>query len=87
MIQWTTLYALLSSAALLYIVRLFADFRRGLKATGNFHGFRHFLSPTTLLANIIPVQIPGIAVGRNQAWNSKHDDFKFYGTDIFLIVN
>ncbi|KAI5119153.1 hypothetical protein M0805_005232 [Coniferiporia weirii] len=87
MIQWTTLYALLSSAALLYIVRLFADFRRGLKATGNFHGFRHLLSPATLLANMIPVQIPGIAVGRYQPWNSKHDDFKFYGTDIFSIVS
>ncbi|KAI5119154.1 hypothetical protein M0805_005233 [Coniferiporia weirii] len=87
MIQSTTLCILLSSAALLYAVRLFADFRRGLKAIGDFHGFRHFLSPTTVLANMIPMQVPGVAVGRNQAWNSKYNDFKFFGADIFTIVS
>ncbi|KAI5122235.1 hypothetical protein M0805_007102 [Coniferiporia weirii] len=87
MVQTATLYIILSSAALMYVVRLFADFRRGLKAIGNFQGFRHFLSPTNVLAYVIPVQVPGVAVGRNQAWNSKYNDFKFFGADIFSIVS
>ncbi|KAH8110025.1 614/534 cytochrome P450 [Phellopilus nigrolimitatus] len=87
MIQSTTLYLLLLSAPLLYVAQLAIDFRRGIKAVGNFRGFRHLLSPATVLANIIPVYIPGIATGRNQAWNSKYKDFEYYGTDIFTVVS
>ncbi|EJC99158.1 614/534 cytochrome P450 [Fomitiporia mediterranea MF3/22] len=87
MIGSSTVALLLLSTPVLYAIQLWIDFRRAVKSVGNLPGFRHLLAQSSILANVIPFFVPGIATGRLQAWKAKYRDFEYFGADIFTNVS
>ncbi|TDL22814.1 cytochrome P450 [Rickenella mellea] len=81
-----TPYLLFFSAVLVYVIKLYFDFRRQLKAIGNLPGYRTIFSATNPIANFSP-PIPGVLPGRKYLSYSEHKDFDRLGYDIFTIVN
>ncbi|TDL22808.1 614/534 cytochrome P450 [Rickenella mellea] len=81
-----TLSLIVLTSIVLYVVRLYVEYRRNMKTIRNYPGYRTFLSSSSIFANLLP-QIPGIATGRLNLWRSKHDDFEYFGSDIFSVVN
>lgn len=87
MIDTSRLVYIAASVPLLYAVQLVINFWQSIKATNNYLGFRHLLSPTAFIANVFPTFIPGVAIGMNRAWVEKYDTFRDFGSDIYTIIS
>ncbi|TDL22809.1 cytochrome P450 [Rickenella mellea] len=89
-----TVWLLIVSSTALYVIRLYVEFRRNVKAIGDCPGYRILLLGPGFLARFLP-QIPVSrgrmniwrSRGRMNLWRSKHKDFEYFGSDIYSVVD
>jgi len=88
MFKFIDVLAVGSSLLLVYLIRLYTDFRRSVKF---YHGsetpgLHTLFSSASAAGNMFPA-IKGIAPGRNRSFISKYKDFQRYGQDAYLNIS
>lgn len=86
MSQKFNLAVVASSVFIIFVVRLYLDFRRLVRLHNDFSGLRTIISAHSFFGRLTRA-INGVAPGASRAFLRKHEDFKYFGQDAFINVS